>query len=83
MPVYKIKFNNNFIESHNDTPLDLLIIDIAKDTKKLSDINKLNNALQATLSRRTINFVNRYELVHHILNTLSGFSATIFRDLGK
>ncbi|TLD83000.1 hypothetical protein LS81_006010 [Helicobacter trogontum] len=46
MPVYKIKFNNNFIESHNDTPLDLLIINIAKDTKKLSDINKLNNALQ-------------------------------------
>ena len=36
-----------------------------------------------TLSHRTKNFVNRYELVHHIPNTLSGFSATIFRDLGE
>ena len=49
-----------------------------KQIKSIKDIS-----LQATLSHRTKNFVNRYELVSHIPNTLSGFSATIFRDLGE
>ncbi|BAM32800.1 MULTISPECIES: hypothetical protein [Helicobacter] len=49
-----------------------------KQIKSIKDIS-----LQATLSHRTKNFVNRYELIHHIPNTLSGFSATIFRDLGE
>ena len=49
-----------------------------KQIKSIKDIS-----LQSKLSHRTKNFVNRYELVHHIPNTLSGFSATIFRDLGE
>ena len=47
-----------------------------KQIKSIKDIS-----LQATLSHRTKNFVNRYELVSHIPNTLSGFSATIFYDI--
>ena len=47
-----------------------------KQIKSIKDIS-----LQATLSHRTKNFVNRYELIHHIPNTLSGFSATIFYDI--
>ncbi|WP_104696543.1 hypothetical protein [Helicobacter trogontum] len=46
LPIYRVKCNDSIMESSNDTPLDSLIINIAKDTKKLSDINKLNNALQ-------------------------------------
>ena len=37
-------------KSHNDTPLDSLSIDIAKDTKELSDINNLSSSLQDILS---------------------------------
>ena len=40
-----------------------------------------NVLLDSVLSHRTKNFVNRYELIHHIPNTLSGFSATIFYDI--
>ena len=47
-----------------------------KQIKSIKDIS-----LQSTLSHRTKNFVNRYELIHHIPNTLSGFSATIFYDI--
>ena len=46
-----------------------------KQIKSIKDIS-----LQATLSHRTKNFVNRYELIHHIPNTLSGYSSTIFYD---
>ena len=49
-----------------------------KQIKSIKDIS-----LQATLSHRTKNFVNRYELVSHIPNTLSGFSATLFYDTQK
>ena len=51
------------------------------ENKQIESIKDIS--LQAKLSHRTKNFVNRYELVHHIPNTLSGFSATIFRDLGE
>ena len=36
-------------KSHNDTPLDSITIDIAKDTKDLHDIHNLDKALQDTL----------------------------------
>lgn len=56
---------------------------IEKGTFKDTTINNdpKNVSATATLSTRTKNFVNYYELIHHIPNTLSGFSATIFRDL--
>ena len=37
-------------KSHNDTPLDSLSIDIAKDTKELSDTSNLSSSLQDILS---------------------------------
>lgn len=56
---------------------------IEKGTFKDTTINNdpKNVLLDSVLSHRTKNFVNYYELIHHIPNTLSGFSATIFRDL--
>ena len=44
------QFHMTLIESHNDTPLDSLSIDIAKDTKELSDTNNLSSSLQDVLS---------------------------------
>lgn len=46
-----------------------------------SQQNSSKDTLTHTLSHRTKNFINRYELIHHIPNILSGFSATIFKDL--
>lgn len=46
---------------------------------KLGDSPKMVSVARE-LSQRTKNFVNRYELVHHIPNTLSGYSSTIFYD---
>ena len=46
---------------------------------KLGDSPKMVSATME-LSHRTKNFVNRYELVHHIPNTLSGYSSTTFYD---
>lgn len=37
-------------KSHNDTPLDSITIDIAKDTKELSDTSNLSSSLQDILS---------------------------------
>lgn len=56
---------------------------IEKGTFKDTTINNdpKNVLLDSVLSHRTKNFVNRYELIHHIPNTLSGFSATIFYDI--
>lgn len=54
---------------------------IFKDTT--IDNNPRNVLLNSTLSKRTINFVNRYELVAHQPNTNYGFSATLFKDLGE
>ena len=50
LPIYRIKIQDSIIESNNDTPLDSLSIDIAKDTKELSDINNLDSSLQDILS---------------------------------
>ena len=50
LPIYRIKCNDSIIESHNDTPLDSLSIDIAKDTKELSDTSNLSSSLQDILS---------------------------------
>ncbi|WP_254422454.1 hypothetical protein [Helicobacter bilis] len=44
------QFHMTLIESHNDTPLDSITIDIAKDTKDLHDIHNLDKALQDILS---------------------------------
>ena len=50
LPIYRLKINDSIIESNNDTPLDSITIDIAKDTKDLHDIHNLDKALQDTLS---------------------------------
>ncbi|TLD79677.1 alpha/beta hydrolase family protein [Helicobacter trogontum] len=52
---------------------------INDENKQIKSINDIS--LQARISQRTKNFVNRYELVHHIPNTLSGYSSTIFYDM--
>ena len=44
------QFHMTLIESNNDTPLDSITIDIAKDTKELSDTNNLSSSLQDVLS---------------------------------
>ena len=46
LPIYRIKIQDNIIESHNDSPLDSLSIDIAKDTKILDDTQSLDSNLQ-------------------------------------
>ncbi|WP_240471205.1 lipase family protein, partial [Campylobacter cuniculorum] len=43
-----------------------------------NDISKVG--LNDTLSKRTIDFVNRFKLLKHQPNTTSGFSATLFED---
>ncbi|SQC36460.1 lipase family protein [Helicobacter fennelliae] len=43
LPIYRIKLDDSIIESNNDTPLDALNIDIAKDTKTL-DTGTLNDS---------------------------------------
>ncbi|WP_233714138.1 hypothetical protein [Helicobacter trogontum] len=42
--------------------------------------NIIQVKLDSKLSKRTINFVNRFQLLFHQPNTESGFSATLFRD---
>ncbi|WP_343353025.1 hypothetical protein V3I05_06600 [Helicobacter mastomyrinus] len=49
LPIYRIKLNDSIIESNNDIPLDVLHIDIAKDTQAL-DVETLNdNSLDSNL----------------------------------
>ena len=50
LPIYRIKCNETLLESNNDSPLDSLSIDIAKDTKELSDTGNLSSSLQDILS---------------------------------
>lgn len=50
LPICRIKRNDTLIQSHNDTPLDSLSIDITKDTKELSDTSSLDTTLQNILS---------------------------------
>ncbi|TLD79878.1 Mbeg1-like protein [Helicobacter trogontum] len=42
--------------------------------------NIIQVKLDSKLSKRTINFVNRFQLLFHQPNTESGFSATLFKD---
>ncbi len=55
LPIYRIKLNDSIIESNNDTPLDALHIDIAKDTQALEaetlNDNSLDSNLQDILSK--------------------------------
>ena len=55
LPIYRIKLNDSIIESNNDTPLDALHIDIAKDTQALEaeilNDNSLDSTLQDILSK--------------------------------
>lgn len=44
------------------------------------DNNISRVGLNDTLSKRTIEFVNRFRLLKHQPNTTSGFSATLFED---
>ncbi|MWV62938.1 hypothetical protein DCO58_01520 [Helicobacter saguini] len=44
------------------------------------DNNPTNVSLKDSLSKDTIDFTNRYRLLHHQENTSSGFSATLFED---
>ena len=50
LPIYRIKIQDNIIESHTNSPLDSLSIDIAKDTKALDDTQSLDSNLQDILS---------------------------------
>ena len=54
------QFHMTLIESHNDTPLDSLSIDIAKDTKELSDTNNLSSNLQDVLSSIYVSLKQTY-----------------------
>lgn len=54
---------------------------IVRDTT--IDNNPINIPIDSTLSTRTKNFVNRYEIRFHQPNTDSGFSATLFYDTQK
>ena len=51
----------------------------SKDIKIDNDITKVS--LDDKLSQRTIDFVNRFKILHHKANTDSGFSATLFEDI--
>ncbi|WP_233715384.1 hypothetical protein [Helicobacter trogontum] len=80
--------NDNILHKKDSNTTYARAIEARFCKEMLNDENKQiqsikNISLQATLSHRTKNFVNRYELVSHIPNTLSGFSATVFRDLGE
>ncbi|EEP3616438.1 hypothetical protein HC269_001813 [Campylobacter coli] len=46
-----------------------------------NDISRVG--LNDALSKRTIDFVNRFKLLKHQPNTTSGFSATLFYDTHK
>ena len=60
LPIYRIKIQDNIIESHNDSPLDSLSIDIAKDTKILDDTQSLDSNLQDILSTLYANLKDTY-----------------------
>ncbi|WP_257874591.1 hypothetical protein [Helicobacter sp. TUL] len=60
LPIYRIKCNDSIIESNNDTPLDSLSIDIAKDTKILDDTQSLDSNLQDILSTLYANLKDTY-----------------------
>ena len=60
LPIYRIKIQDNIIESHTNSPLDSLSIDIAKDTKALDDTQSLDSNLQDILSTLYANLKDTY-----------------------
>ena len=60
LPIYRIKCNETLLESNNDSPLDSLSIDIAKDTKILDDTQSLDSNLQDILSTLYANLKDTY-----------------------
>lgn len=60
LPIYRIKIQDNIIESHTNSPLDSLSIDIAKDTKILDDTQSLDSNLQDILSTLYTNLKDTY-----------------------
>ena len=60
LPIYRIKIQDNIIESHTNSPLDSLSIDIAKDTKILDDTQSLDSNLQDILSTLYANLKDTY-----------------------
>lgn len=60
LPIYRIKIQDSIIESHTNSPLDSLGIDIAKDTKILDDTQSLDSNLQDILSTLYANLKDTY-----------------------
>ncbi|EIS8276118.1 hypothetical protein L0409_001928 [Campylobacter coli] len=60
------------------------LINTCFDSKEITLDNDISRVgLNDTLSKRTIDFVNRFKLLKHQPNTTSGFSATLFYDKQK
>ena len=60
LPIYRIKIQDSIKESHTNSPLDSLSIDIAKDTKALDDTQSLDSNLQDILSTLYANLKDTY-----------------------
>ncbi|EOD7248229.1 hypothetical protein ACJ5FQ_001812 [Campylobacter coli] len=57
------------------------LINTCFDSKEITLDNDISRVgLNDALSKRTIDFVNRFKLLKHQPNTTSGFSATLFED---
>ncbi|PJP47139.1 hypothetical protein [Campylobacter jejuni] len=60
------------------------LINTCFDSKEITLDNDISRVgLNDALSKRTIDFVNRFKLLKHQPNTTSGFSATLFYDKQK
>ncbi|EEA8494871.1 DUF2974 domain-containing protein [Campylobacter jejuni] len=60
------------------------LINTCFDSKEITLDNDISRVgLNDALSKRTIDFVNRFKLLKHQPNTTSGFSATLFYDKEK
>ena len=60
------------------------LVNTCFDSKEITLDNDISRVgLNDTLSKRTIDFVNRFKLLKHQPNTTSGFSATLFEDKEK
>ncbi|WP_258865042.1 hypothetical protein [Helicobacter sp. MIT 14-3879] len=83
----KIDITDEELQSIYPTPLDILNIeykyykdDNGNDLKGLFDDDFLGGDMTPTQAKR---FFSRYDLLIHQPNTTSGFSATLFEDLGE
>ncbi|EAH5760514.1 hypothetical protein FC574_07280 [Campylobacter coli] len=60
------------------------LINTCFDSKEITLDNDISRVgLNDALSKRTIDFINRFKLLKHQPNTTSGFSATLFYDKQK